>query len=123
MASQPHRKLGTEMVPLHVHPDAQRLRNGVVPDRDNLQSVIHVSTESNWDSVAPRDQMATLRDYAVLTVKRQPNHPGLTKFDEETMSAFTHPNRLAYIQGEHLTTVSIDRHSNSCSFFGRRWRP
>ncbi|KAF7344813.1 hypothetical protein MVEN_01642400 [Mycena venus] len=98
VASQRHRSYDGESVPLHVHPDAQVLPTTAFPTGPSDQrSVVHVATESRWDSLAPSQQMEVLRDHVVLTVAKEPTHPGLTEFSVESMSAFTNTSRLAFI--------------------------
>ncbi|KAF7374676.1 hypothetical protein MSAN_00352600 [Mycena sanguinolenta] len=99
-------------LPLHVHPDAQKFRHSgpavsddgqpLLPDifpSDN-DSIVYVVHEDTWQSLTARQRQEVLRSRAVLVVHRGPyRHDGqILKFDEDGMSVFSHPDRLAFLQ-------------------------
>ncbi|KAF7367183.1 hypothetical protein MSAN_00978200 [Mycena sanguinolenta] len=105
-------KASNRMLPLHVHPDAQKFRHTgpaisdegqpLLPDviPSDEQSIVFVVHEDVWKSMTARQHQEVLRTRAVLVVHRHPYlHDGrLLKFDEDGLSAFTHIDRLAFIQ-------------------------
>ncbi|KAF7335850.1 hypothetical protein MSAN_02331500 [Mycena sanguinolenta] len=105
-------KASNRMLPLHVHPDAQKFRHAgpavsdegqpLLPDvvPSDEQSIVFVVHEDVWKSMTARQHQEVLRTRAVLVVHRHPYlHDGrLLKFDEDGLSAFTHIDRLAFIQ-------------------------
>ncbi|KAF8181988.1 hypothetical protein K438DRAFT_1975934 [Mycena galopus ATCC 62051] len=107
--SQPTRLWNGEQVPLHVHPDAQRLHtSGSTVDAEGLpfmpnivpndeQSVFYVCVDTTWDKLDAVQQLAVMRDRGVYSVSREPTHPQVHKFDIEGFAAFTNVSRLANI--------------------------
>ncbi|KAF7343692.1 hypothetical protein MSAN_01949100 [Mycena sanguinolenta] len=105
-------KASNRMLPLHVHPDAQKFRHAgpavsdegqpLLPDviPSDEQSIVFVVHEDVWKSMTARQHQEVLRTRAVLVVHRHSYlHDGrLLKFDEDGLSAFTHIDRLAFIQ-------------------------
>ncbi|KAF7361554.1 hypothetical protein MSAN_01189000 [Mycena sanguinolenta] len=107
VASQPRKtwKSRKVQVPLHVHPDAQKFRIGDhvasaagLPLKD--QSLVYVVHEDTWMGFTPAQHQAILRTRAVLIIHKSPYlHDGEPlAFDEEGLEAFTHLDRLAFIQ-------------------------
>ncbi|KAF7333224.1 hypothetical protein MSAN_02429700 [Mycena sanguinolenta] len=68
-----------------------------LPDEQSIVFVVH---EDVWKSMTARQHQEVLRTRAVLVVHRHSYlHDGrLLKFDEDGLSAFTHIDRLAFIQ-------------------------
>jgi hypothetical protein len=114
--SQPTKKcdMYNRDIPLHVHPDAGRLHtsgktlsDGNVPLMPNIipsdtESLIYVVHEDVWRGLTALQRREVLRTRAVLVVHRYPyRHDGQKiEFDEEGFEAFTHLDRLAFVQGE-----------------------
>ncbi|KAJ7748257.1 hypothetical protein B0H14DRAFT_2636593 [Mycena olivaceomarginata] len=100
-------------LPLHVHPDAQKLHTSgltvsedgvpLLPDiiPSDLQSIVYVAHEDRWNSLIAKQRQEVLRNRAALIIHRNPYlHDGRKiYFDEEGFEAFTHLDRYAFIQG------------------------
>ncbi|KAF7373699.1 hypothetical protein MSAN_00580900 [Mycena sanguinolenta] len=99
-------------LPLHIHPDARRFRQTgpavsdagepLLPDvlPSGTESIVYVVHEDTWKSLTPQQHQEVLRVRAVLVIHRNPYlHDGrIIKFDEDGLEAFTHLDRLAFIQ-------------------------
>ncbi|KAJ6497598.1 hypothetical protein C8R45DRAFT_983537 [Mycena sanguinolenta] len=107
-----HCKDSNKEVPLHVHPDAQKFRvsgdttsemgEPLLPDivPSATQSIVYVVHEDTWKSLTAVQHQEVLRTRAVLVVHRHPylHDDKVLKFDEEGLEAFTHLDRLAFMQ-------------------------
>ncbi|KAJ6487974.1 hypothetical protein C8R45DRAFT_1097823 [Mycena sanguinolenta] len=121
--SQRHTKCkdSDRMLPLHVHPDAQRFSlsgftlseegEPLLPDvlPSDSQSIVYVVHEDLWASLTARQRQEVLRHRAVLVVHRISYlYDGRSlNFDEDGLRAFTHLDRLAFLQGDNRCIVSI----------------
>ncbi|KAJ7506272.1 hypothetical protein B0H11DRAFT_1904156 [Mycena galericulata] len=116
VGSQPHSQCAAypqeKSVPLHVHPYSQRFHSSgttrdaggspldpdIVADENN--SIVFVAHEDVWYDLTARQKQELLRTRCALVVHDRPyEHDGETfAFDAEGLSAFTHLDRLAFIQ-------------------------
>ncbi len=100
-------------VPLHIHPYSQRFHtSGDTRDADGsplepdvvpgpAHSIIFVQHESQWRDLTGRQKQELLRTRCALIISDRPyEQDGQTiDFDAEGLSAFTHLDRLAFVQG------------------------
>lgn len=92
------------MVPLHVHPDAQKYPFGPDAVPGPGVSGIYVVHEANWKKMTADEIQEACRGRSALVVSPEPyNEDGKQfAFDRESFAAFTRTDRWAYVHGMYF---------------------